>query len=69
MDRQQVGVEMSYALHACQICDNRYPIVYHDEIENYYQCRCPECHAHTEKFEHETQAMRAWNTGQVEVEW
>ena len=38
-------------------------------IENYYQAKCETCHAHTDRFEDETQAMRAWNTGQVEVEW
>lgn len=60
---------MSYKLIACPICNSRYPIVVHDLIEKHFRCKCENCHAQTDKFEYETQAIRAWNTGQVEVEW
>lgn len=59
----------SYVLHACGICGSLYPIVHNDQIEGYFQCKCETCGAHTDKFKYETMAMRAWNTGQVEVEW
>ena len=59
---------MSYKLIACPICNSRYPIVVHDLIEKYFRCKCENCHAQTETFKYEAQAIDAWNKGKVEAE-
>ena len=59
---------MTYILQPCK-CGNMYPEIYHDTIRRYFQCRCDECKAHTDKFKSEAEAVMAWNDGIVEVEW
>lgn len=58
---------MNYKLINCPICNTHYIIVLHDLIGRYYRCKCENCHAHTNKFDNKTKAIRAWNMGQVEV--
>jgi len=59
---------MNYVLQPCQTCGNMYPEIYHDTIRHYFQCRCENCHAQTETFKYEAQAIDAWNKGKVEAE-
>lgn len=59
----------TYLLQPCKICGYRYPVVYNDTIERYFQCRCEECKAHTDKYQSEAEAVMAWNIGITEVEW
>ncbi len=59
---------MTYILQPCK-CGNMYPEIYHDTIRRYFQARCDECKAHTDKFKSEAEAVMAWNDGIVEVEW
>ena len=59
---------MSYKLIACPICNTRYPIVLRDLIKKHFRCICENCHAQTETFKYEAQAIDAWNKGKVEAE-
>jgi len=59
----------TYLLQPCKVCSYRYPTIYNDTIERYFQCRCEECKAHTDKYASEAEAVMAWNTDAIEMEW